>query len=448
MKNLLLCLMLTLPALGLMAQEHLTLEEALEQKLVRIAMKNNGGHMGPMMHIWIKNESDKTLSLKLPEGTQFASGDTTIQDLIVTQPMLLALDPGETEAKDLFTMCTQSYNMSPYRGADYRYNGRAEGALLELVEKIAAGGYQNSTAQSAVWAVVNGYGYEYVYGEDPSMVHDLGETLSEAGGIDISQFNLAPRRHHITYINTSFRTVLPDHLEDASLRLYDPEGNLMWEYFGGRQVERGFVQWNFGVNHHLDSAAELRMELREGEELVAEQAILATDTVAPRYRYHSETILEYDLAEEQRVEIGVFDEAGEMYFLLAEDRVILPGHHRSRYIVGVELPTDQKFFVGIRNEEGWIAQKFLDPEAPEPVRHPKLEVFGMASINLEEVCIGGHIGIYNEAGQLVRKLYDVTRLNPGIREIKYKFSHFDGPDAEFFLRIVDGEGTVRLSKTI
>lgn len=430
------------------AQQRMSLDEALAQKLVQVVLKNNGGFRGPMLKIWFKNVSGRALSLEVSPGQQFASDDTAIQDLIVTAPLMVALEANETEAHDLYTMCTQSYNMSPYRGATYRSGGRAEGALGELAQKIADGNYQNSTAQSAVWAVANGRGHRAVYGEDTNMVRDLAETVGEANGVDLSQFDLAPRRHHITNINTSFTQLLDRHLKEASLRLYDPEGELMWAYFSGKNLEKGFYQCDIGINHTLDSAAELSLQLWEGEELVAERTVLASDTLAPRQRYHSEALLTYELPRDAKVDVGVYDAEGQLYFLLAEDYFMRRGAHRSQHIVGVDLPPEQDFYVGVKLDGELLVREYLDPNAEEPLRQARRNVSEEAVVKLEEVVLDGTIGVYDAQGRLLQQLYKVSRLNPGKRTIRYQFSHFEGPGAVFYFRVIDGDGKVHFEQKI
>jgi hypothetical protein len=427
---------------ALPAQDTLTVEEAISRHLVQVALKGNGGFRGPVLHIWFKNLSNQPLALLVPPGQQFASSDSNQQDLIITAPAMVTVPARAVEARDLYTMCTQSYHHSPKRGEVFTPNGMATEPLLTVVQAIAEGNYQNSTAQSAVWATANRGGYRDVFGMDSDMVHTLAGTISEATGVPMSEFEFTPRPHVITNINSSFEALVPEHLEEASLRLYTPEGDLYTSYFEGRAIERGYHQWKVGINHTLDSSAELRLVLAEGDQVIAARTVRRGDTVKPLHRYHSEVVLSFDLARQARAEVGIYDEAGQLYFLVQEGKVLPAGRHRRRVIVGKDLPRDRPYFVQSRAGETVLHSLPLDPEAPEPQRHEKRRLRGSVTFQIETTIQGGRLGIYNQEGQLKRLLYDIPRLNAGTKRFDYQFEHVDGPDAVFYLRLLDGSGTV------
>jgi hypothetical protein len=432
----------------LLAQDRLSIEEAYTRRMIDIAMKGHGGYRGEKLHVWFKNLSGDSLSLLVPPGLQVASRDSNQQDLIITAPAYLTLDPREVKALDLYTMCTQSYNMSPRRGEVFTLAGLAEEPLLSLVQKIAAGNYQNSTAQSAVWATANRRGHRDVFGEDPAMVRDLAESVSRANDVPLSEFDLRPRRHQITSIGTSFEILTDQYLRDASLKIYRPDGELHQTYFADKTVARGYHQWKLGVNHTLGDSAELRLVLAEGEAVIAERIVRLGDTVLPLHRYHSEVMLGYELPAATRADLGVYDEAGDLYFLLREGQPVQPGFHRSRVIVGVDLPRDRAYFVQVRANGQVLGSQALDPEAAAPQRHAKRRVSGSARLEVAEPVIDGRLALYDAAGQLKRVYYEIPRLNPGPRRFAYEFEHVAGPGAVFYLRLTDSEGRVLAQEVI
>lgn len=448
MRTLIFCLGCWLSLSPLLAQPRVSVDSALAHHLIDIAMKGNGGYQGPRLHVWLKNLTPKPLSLMVPPGLQAASSDSNQQDLIITAPAYVTLDPREVKAVDLYTMCTQSYNLSPRRGEVFTLAGLAEGPLLDLVHKIAAGNYQNSTAQSAVWATVNRHGHQDVFGEDPDMVRDLAETVSQANDVPLSEFDLRPRRHQITSIGTSFEALTDRHLRHASLKIYRPDGELHQAYFSDKFVERGYHQWKIGVNHTLGDSAELRLVLAEGEEVIAERWVRLGDSILPLHRYHSEVVLSYDAPAAARAEMGVYDAAGELYFLLREDQSIQPGFHRSRVIVGTDLPRDRAYFVQVRANGQVLGSQPLHPEAAAPQRHAKRRVQGSALLQVSETLLDGRLALYDAEGRLKRVYYEIPRLNPGQRRFSYEFEHVAGPGAVFYLRLTDAEGQVVAEKLI
>jgi len=434
-----------LPAL---AQDSISVATAYAHRMIDVAMKGNGGYQGERLHVWFKNLSGEPLTLVVPPGLQAASSDSNQQDLIITAPAYLTLDPREVKAMDLYTMCTQSYHLSPRRGEVFTLAGMAEGPLLELVQKIAAGNYQNSTAQSAVWATVNRRGHQDVFGEEPEMVRDLAETVSQANEVPLSEFDLRPRRHRITSISTSFEARIDRSLRNASLKVYRPDGELHQAYFADKIVERGYHQWKLGVNHTLGDSAELRLVLAEGEEVIAERIVRLGDTVLPLHRYHSEVVISYDAPRATSGELGVYDSAGKLYFLVHENQPIQPGFHRSRVIVGKDLPRDRAYFVQVRAEGKVLGSQPLDPEAAAPQRHAKRQVKGSALMEIAEPLLDGRLALYDAEGKLKRVYYEIPRLNPGARRFTYEFEHVAGPGAVFYLRLTDAQGQVVAEEVI
>mgnify|MGYP006268603537 CR=1 FL=1 len=446
--RLLLLLGLWLGLTALCAQDTLSLSQALDRGLIQVAMKGNGGHRGPCLHIWFKNRSNQALPLMVPPGTQFASQDSSLQDLLITAPALVTVPPRAVAATDLYAMCTQSFNRSPQRGAVFAYRGEAEGNLRKLAQQIADGHYQNGTAQCAVWAVVNGRGHQAIFGEDTRMVRALARTVSEANDVPLAEFDLSPRRHQLTNINTSFELLAERDLRDVRLRLYQPDGSLHGEYAARPALEAGFHQWTFGVNHTLGDTARLRMVLTAGETVIAERTIRSSDTVQPLQRYHQEAMLSFELDQPVSAEVGVYDTEGTLYFRVQAAKPLPRGFHRRRVIVGKDLPPGQAYFVQVRSGEQVLSSQPLRADAPAPTRHTKRRLRGQVVFELEQPLVNGTLALYDAQGRLKRKLYEIPRLNAGRKPFSYDFEHVAGPEAVFFLRLTDADGQVVAEKVV
>ena len=387
---------------SLYGQKRLTLPEALAQNIVQISVRGSGGYQGQCLQLAVKNLKPKILSLQIPAGYIFSSKDSAVQDLMVTKEMNLAMAPKSVKRMQLYTMCTQSRNMGPKKGEEFLAGNMAEGGLLTLAQKISNNDYQNSTAQSAVWTLANRESVRYIYGQDTSMVRDIAETVSEATGVSITEFLLEPRRHQITSIRTSMEALIPKHLEQASLVLYDADGNVVREYFAGKKVEMGFWQWKIGASHTLGDSAELFLRLKEGEEVISERQVLASDSVMPLQRIHSEAVMVYTAKESVKATVGIYDANDQLYFILDGDRYIPKGMHRSRFIAGKSLPFGQEYFVKVKVGEEVLASEKLDVNAPPPKLYPKRSVSGKTVFNLKEAVYNGRLAIYDDQGRLKR----------------------------------------------
>ncbi len=441
---LLLCAQFTLSQ----AQERITLAQALDQKLVRIAIQGAGGYQGEALRLLVENLSPNVLSLEIPAGQIFASEDSSVQDLMVTQEAMMALRPRERKARSLWTMCTQSFNMSPKKGERFSIGAMASGGLLALAQKISTKGYQNSTAQSAVWSLANQESVRSIYGNDTTMVRDIATTVSEATGVPMSEFVFVPRTHHITSIRTSLEGLIKENLEGARLDLYNTSGERIRTYFENRNLEAGFRQFRVGASHTLGDSAELFLRLRVGDEVVMERMISAGDTVTPLMHLYQKVAINYEVAEDMLTSVGVYDEADQLYFLIKDKHAIKQGYNRGIFIAGCYVPTDETYSIKVKQGDRTIAAQVLDPNAPEPQLFAKITLRGDFAFELSEALNNAKVAIYTEAGEERRLIYNIHHLNPGKRRINYIFQHFDGSNEVFYIRLVREDGSIAAEKKI
>lgn len=427
---------------SLFAQNRITLQEALNQKLVQIKIEGTGGYQGQCINLAVKNTSHKVISLEVNPGQIFASEDSSVQDLITTAPAYLALSPGGIKQTRLYTMCTQSSNMSPGKGEKFSLGNMAEGYLLRLAEKIARGKYQNSTAQSAIWAVANRDPIENIYGRDTTMVRAVAEVVSEARNIPLEAFDFTPRGHQVTSFNTSLEGLIGKHLRNAKLALYDKDGNEVRKYFEGRRYEPGFMQQRVGVNHMLGDSAELYLRLTDGDENILERQVFVNDSVMPLERIHAQAVMTFLVKKSGEASVGVYDAEDQLYFYVAEKRNLPEGFNRGTYIAAKHLPRDRDYFFKVKMDGETIAEQPVDAHAPEPVLYPKRTVSGIFSFKQDTQLNNVRLAIFDSEGRIKRLLYDIHQMNPGEKKFQYRFEHRDGPDAIFYIRLTDASGNI------
>ena len=430
------------------AQERISLKQALDESKIAVQVRGAGGFSDKCIQILVKNLTAQAVSLEILPGQVFVSEDTTKQDLMATSPAYVALGPGQSKGRSVYGMCIQSGSMSPAKGERFTLGDMAEGDLLGLAERIAEGGYQNSTAQSAVWTVANREPVQNIFGEDTAMVRDIATYVSEATGIPINEFVLTPRVHHITEINTSLEALIPHKLNHAKLVLTDEDGGIVRRYFDERSYERGFRQWTVGANHHLGDSAKLWLRLYEGEVLIAEKTVTFGDTVLDLDKVHAEAVMVTEVREDTYATIGVYDENDDLFVLLAENKHFPKGIHRGRYIVGSPLPFDKTYSIKIKADGQTLSEQVLNTDAPEPIIYPVRTVSGRFDVKIEEPIAGAQVAIYDEQGRVKHMMYKIHHLNPGSRWFSYKFEHRDGPDAKFYIRLTDKEGKIISEKLI
>ena len=165
---------------GSSLQTTIEMDQADKYRLAyTIAGNDDGTHyMNPIV-LNIENKESGPVLLHIPVGFLFASVDSFVQDMVVTQEQWIALLPGEKKKQPLQAMCTQSYNSGPSASSQYKAKGMARGSWVELSQFIAQKGYNNSEGQMAMWALTSGMALEEIGGWEADRVNEITAFAAE-----------------------------------------------------------------------------------------------------------------------------------------------------------------------------------------------------------------------------------------------------------------------------
>jgi len=144
------------------------LKTAIEKKLVACELTGNtdSPHYYQPLQINIKNLTDKSLQIKIPNGQKISSDSLKIQDLIITQEELIALRPKEKESKPLFAMCIQQFKSASNNETTYHLGKQTSDNLKKLTEEIEKNKSHNTLGQYSIWALTNDFPIEEIGGFD------------------------------------------------------------------------------------------------------------------------------------------------------------------------------------------------------------------------------------------------------------------------------------------
>lgn len=425
-----------------LGQTRLSLEQAIDQALIRLESEGTGGYQGQCIQVFIENISDRSLSILIEPGSLFQSKDDELQNLIITAPAELTISPGQKTNSRLWTMCTQAWNASPSQGSGFSFTGMAAPGLRRLSNRIARGNYQTSTGQSAMWALASKEPVHTVYGIDTVESRVLAEVISEELNIPFSDFNLTPRPHRITEINASLECFVSNKLRNATLVLLDETGEVFRHYFQNRTISRGFQQYKIGASHTRDSSSTFWLTLLDGEEQIFRKKITAADTIFQLAPLHQQAILSYELPEDSEVEIGLYDQEGRLFLDITGVRRLGKGFHRSRTIAQTKVLPDSRYFLQARSGGEILTNQEVFPGEALPEIFDKRQVSGQWKMEIPSSLGAGRIALYDDRGQLKRIMAEFTSLRAGTRNFTYSFEHVEGPGGKFTLRLESSDGSV------
>lgn len=150
------------------------LHDAVKQNIVLEPRINGaGGFNGKCILLWIKNKLKRKVKVAVEPGWTFIAKESRYQNMIVTDSLMIVLDPLEEKETLVFAMCTQSYDASPNSSTYYTLGDYAQEPLATLAHYIYQNKYQNSFGQSGVWSISNGLSKASIRGGDQKMVNHM-----------------------------------------------------------------------------------------------------------------------------------------------------------------------------------------------------------------------------------------------------------------------------------
>ncbi|MDX1462311.1 MAG: hypothetical protein R3359_04580 [Marinirhabdus sp.] len=146
------------------------LEWAISNNIIQYNLQGNdeSPHYYQPLRLSVTNLTDSPIQIRVPNGQQFKSVDSTYQDIVVTKEELIAVGPRANKQTPIFGMCTEKFNPAPNTDVSYTTNGVAKDKLSLLAQEIQNQEAFSVAGQNAVWMLtdngklgdVTGYGVE------------------------------------------------------------------------------------------------------------------------------------------------------------------------------------------------------------------------------------------------------------------------------------------------
>ena len=173
------------------------LSEAIQKKLVSVNVSgaksdtsfhgDYSSHYGPCMAKEIVSTTNENLNLNLEYGYRLVPDDSSLQTMMVTQSLIVKLQPKQKKNYRIYAMCTEAHDGGPGPEEKFVLRNRATGNLLGLAELINRKKYQNDAAQNAVWCFTNDYDLSSIYNADTVTMYELRRFVAKAKGISFDQ---------------------------------------------------------------------------------------------------------------------------------------------------------------------------------------------------------------------------------------------------------------------
>lgn len=241
----------------------LTLEQALQKKLVSAEITASSGHYGKCIRMKLKNTSNQALTVTLEAGRRLNCDYDSVQDMMITQSEMFALLPVQKQEYTIYAMCCEKSDRSPSVSSTYLLGAMADHRLVRLAQLIEKLGAQDNTGQQAVWVLTDKRDPNSIYGSDEAVVKALKELV-----ITLSRIPEPPETgviYDYSYPKSEGNafTLEGDFLWElgspgfVSLYIYDNSGNRVHVIFQDAAFSSGLQRYHYKVTSEKLASGEL-----------------------------------------------------------------------------------------------------------------------------------------------------------------------------------------------
>jgi hypothetical protein len=260
------------------------LTEAIQKNLVTVSMSgaksdtsfhgDYSTHYGSCMAMEIVSTTSENLNLNLEYGYRLVPDDSSLQTMMVTQSLIVKLQPRQKKNYRVYAMCTEAHDGGPGPEEKFVLRNRATGNLLGLAELINRKKYQNDAAQNAVWCLTNDYELSSIYSEDTVMMYDLRRFVAKAKGLSLAKIYASsdgsyspPER--IVAMRTIYSGSLSYSFSRTSkvmIALFDEDNHMKKVYVNNETQRDGEYTYNYQIgSDEMDNKKHYLRMFRDGK---------------------------------------------------------------------------------------------------------------------------------------------------------------------------------------
>ena len=173
----------------------ITLQTALNEKLVLVNTLSLGGHQGFCMNLSIKNLTKDSLVILLEAGRRLNSIDDQNQDILVVKEAIIALKSAELKHLKVKGYCCQASKHSPTKGAKYDVNVLGDSNFVKLARFLNRMEFEVKAEQEAVWAISEKRSAAHISSGNDSITRTLREMVAHIKGEELPWYRILSKEY-------------------------------------------------------------------------------------------------------------------------------------------------------------------------------------------------------------------------------------------------------------
>ncbi len=227
------------------------LGDALQSKKININVHGNSAsthYLEPLV-AELTNAGNEAMTIAIESGDMFIPDDAAKQNIVVTGNQMLTLQPNEKKSVKIKGMCTESSDGCGSDETTYKFQAAGNANLKKLATFIDSKKYQTSTAQYAVWSLMNNDDLNSIYGADSTEENDLKKFMASLTGKTFAIKNKTDYRTNyyappVESVGGNFEYNF-NKAKDVQIAMFDKNGILVRELFNQKKVAAGDHKFHF-----------------------------------------------------------------------------------------------------------------------------------------------------------------------------------------------------------
>lgn len=266
------CLLILLPT----STYSFSLQQALQAAVISSKFMGNNQSSGAAIKGSITNLKQETTQIEIQAGIAFSHPD--VQDILITEPQILVLKPGETREITLIGYCMEPTSPVPESESIFTLFQPAD-KYGALIGKLGEGDYYSELIQEAVWALSENFPLYGIYEEDDPGSERLLEEVASILGREVPDYTVAyhqeenqPFQAEPVKVQGEFKYKV-EKSSKFSMVVYLPNGELFVTYFEDRVMRPALYTHGFSLELQGYPSGVYTFALLDGTTPVQEQEI-------------------------------------------------------------------------------------------------------------------------------------------------------------------------------
>lgn len=235
---------------SLLTARAVPLADALKQKQVSAHIKTLDKSNSTVYHpdfygecivVEVTNLLTTPLNIELETGRFLMPDDSSLQRMMVVQPVSVTLKAKEKKKIGVQAMCTELHDSSPRATTVFALGNMAQGNLYNVAKFIAENKYQSDAGQQAVWVISDKADPAGIYSDDTVQMKSLQKYVCGLLNIPVPvvRKNLSDafanrfRTIHVTFSYSIQRS------KTVRLEVYNEKGQLLKSCVNNEQQAAG-----------------------------------------------------------------------------------------------------------------------------------------------------------------------------------------------------------------